>query len=59
MTGDSLAGRKSIECESIDIKTMDLGGQEPMVRGEWPPCWAGAQNGGGESPVVLTNLLSN
>ena len=55
MTGDSLAGRKSGVCESIDIKTMDLGGQEPMLRGEWPPCGAGAQNGGGESPVVLTN----
>ena len=55
MSEDSLAGRKSGFCETIDFKTMDSGGQEPMLRGEWPPCGAGAQNGGGESPVVLTN----
>ena len=55
MTGDSLAGRRSGVCKAIDITTIDLGGQEPMLRGEWPPCGAGAQNGGGESPVVLTN----
>ena len=55
MTGDSLAGRKAGVCESIDIKTMDLDGQEPMLSGEWPACGASAQNGGGESPVVLTN----
>ena len=43
------------ECEYIDIKTMGLGGQEPMLRGEWLPCGACAQKGGGESQVVLTN----